>query len=445
MYAQEINNPTFDKAEQVQAMQEPMNLDKPTQSMTAKITTYLRWVGSILIILSAISFMLQGHDEILPAYRYWIGLGLTLLLCGGGLVCAYLFKETKGARIFFGLGTVFLPVQVSQVSAMIYAYWHGNNALQPEYSWLQFSEVSPGIIAFDFILTGFLLLLVSYASYSILARKYLKTLLIASVVGNVLLLLPVRDASFVPLIIAGLFFFLRKTEQTLHSDNSMRLTEGLAARALISLPLWIIVGRSLLHPVSYLLAIVVAAIVAIYCINDIKRYTQSSFILYASQWIGTLAALAVWVFILAQFDAVVYSLSALLPITLILFVLSSQVTYHANWYRFISAIMTIGLSYGAMFDGQAMAPVITIAAGILLTIAGIKYREKIPFFIGNLCVLGGFVFYWEYAMNLYSSAPWICSIALGLTVILLASYIENKEKQIMTKSRFYFKELKEWN
>jgi hypothetical protein len=32
--------------------------------------------------------MLQGHDEILPAYRYRIGLGLTLLLCGGGLVCA---------------------------------------------------------------------------------------------------------------------------------------------------------------------------------------------------------------------------------------------------------------------------------------------------------------------------------------------------------------------
>ncbi len=98
-----------------------------------------------------------------------------------------------------------------------------------------------------------------------------------------------------------------------------------------------------------------------------------------------------------------------------------------------------------MIDQQAMAPVIAIAAGILLTVAGIKHREKIPFISGNICVTGGFLFYWEYALNLYSSAPWISSIALGLLVILLASYIENREKQIMAKSRQYFKELKSWN
>jgi hypothetical protein len=170
------------------------------KSLTTKITTYLRWIGSVLIILSAISFMFQGHEEILPVYRYWIGLGLTLLLCGGGLVCAYLFRETKGARIFFGLGTAFLPVQVSQVAAMIYAYWHGSGALQPEYSWLQFMQVSPSNIAIDFIITGLLLFLVSYASYSILARKHFKTLIWASVIGNALLILPIRDASIVPLV-----------------------------------------------------------------------------------------------------------------------------------------------------------------------------------------------------------------------------------------------------
>lgn len=418
---------------------------KNSKSMTAKITTYLRWVGSVLIVLSAISFMLQGHDEILPAYRYWIGLGLTLLLCGGGLVCAYLFHETKGARIFFGLGTAFLSVQVSQISAMIYAYWHGQSALQPEYTWLQFMEVSPTIITIDFVITGLLLFLVSYASYSILARKYLKTLLTASIIGSVLLIIPVRDATFVPLIIAGLFVFLRHTEQHLHNDSSMRLAEGMAARVLVSLPLWIIVGRSLLHPASYLLAVVVSAIVLVYCIYDIKRYTQSAFITYIAQWVGTLAAMAIWVIVLAEFGVVGDQLSALLPVAIILFALSGQVSYHARLYRLVSALMTVALTYAAMLDGQTMAPVITIAAGMLLTIAGIKHREKAPFIMGNICVLGGFLFYWEYAVNFYSSAPWISSIVLGLVVILLASYIENKEKQIMAKSRYYFNELKNWN
>ncbi len=420
--------------------------NQKNRTLTAKITTYLRWIGCILIILSAISFMLQGHDEILPAYRYWIGLGLTLLLCSGGLVCAYLFHETKGARIFFGLGAAFLPVQVSQVAAMIYAYWHGSTALQPEYTWLQFMQVSPTVISIDFMITGLLLFLVSYASYSILARKYLKTLLWASIIGNGVLILPVRDEVFVPLIIAALFIFIRKTECFLHNDTSMRLPEGMAARALISLPLWILVGRSLLHPASFLLAIVVSAMLVTYCIYDIKRYTKSAFLIYIAQWVGTFSAIAAWIAVLFEFSgARHFELSCLLPIAIILFALSTKVAYHARLYRFISTLITIGLSYGAMLNEQAMAPTFAIAAGILLTLAGIKHREKIPFMGGNICVTGGFLFYWEYAINLYSNAPWISSIVLGLSVILLASYIENREKQIMAKSRHYFEELKSWH
>jgi len=415
------------------------------KTLTAKITTYLRWVGSILIVLSAISFMLQGHEEILPAYRYWIGLGLTLLLCAGGLVCAYLFHETKGARIFFGLGAAFLPVQITQVSAMIYAYWHGQSALQPQYNWLQFMDVSPVVITMDFVITGALLIVVSYASYSILARKYLKTLLLTSVAGNIILMLPVRDELLIPLVIMALFILLRQVEHRLHNDNTMRMPEGLAARALMSLPLWIIVGRSLLHPVSFLLAMVVLGIIVVYCIYDIKRYTQTAFFIYIAQWTGTFAAMAIWLILADKFGTVSTNhLSYMMPLTIILFVLSNQVNYHASLYRSISSIMTIFLMYGAMLDQQILAPVLSIAAGVCLTVAGIKYRQKTPFFAGNICVVGGFLFYWEYAINLYAAVPWASSIALGLVVILLASYLENKEKQIMAKSRYYFDELKSW-
>jgi hypothetical protein len=420
--------------------------NKTETNITTKITTYLRWIGSLLIVFSAISFMLQGHEDILPAYRYWIGLGLTLLLCGGGLVCAYLFHETKGARIFFGLGAAFLPVQVSQVSGMIYGYWHGQAALQPEYNWLQFMDISPAVIALDFVITGALLLLVSYACYSMLARKYLKTLLWMSVAGNALLMLPVRDATIIPFVIAGLFMLLRSVEQRLHNDSSMRLAEGMAARALMSLPLWIIVGRSLLHPVSFMLGIVVLAIIVVYCIYDIKRYTQTAFIVYIGQWLGTFSAMAIWMMVLGQFDAdFSNNFSILLPIAIVLFVLSNRVDYHARLYRFISSVMILLLSYGAMVDQQTLAPVFTVAAGLLLTVAGMKYREKFPLIIGNICVAGGFLFYWEYAINLYANTPWISSIILGLVVILLASYIENRNKQIVEKSRHYFNELKSWN
>jgi len=420
---------------------------KPAKSMTAKITTYLRWVGSLLIILSAISFMLQGYSEISATYRYWVSLGLTLLLCGGGLICAYLFNETKGARIFFGLGTAFLSVQVSQVSAMIYAYLHGDNALQPSFTSLQFSHVSPGIIAVDLVITGALLVLVSYASYSILARKHLKTLLIASCAANIVLILPVRDAQIIPFIIAGLFIFIRQIEHNLHNDSSMQLFEGLAARALLSLPLWIIIGRSLLHPSTPLLATVILGIIVVYCIYDIQRYTSSGTIIYIAQWIGTFAAMAIWGNISLEYGDITNPLF-ILPAAFILFSLSGQVTYHSRFYRFASAVIILGLNYSALItqtDTAIIAPVTSIASGIFLTIYGMKHREKIAFFCGNISVIGGILFYWEYAVNLYSNTPWISSIILGLFVILLASYIENKEQQIKSKTRYYFNELKSWN
>jgi len=418
-----------------------------SKSMTTKITSYLRWIGSLLIILSAISFMLQGYSEISATYRYWVSLGLTLLLCGGGLICAYLFNETKGARIFFGLGTAFLSVQVSQVSAMIYAYLHGDSALQPAFTSLQFSHVSPGIIALDLVITGILLLLVSYASFSILARKHLKTLLLAAFAANMVLILPIRDAQIIPFIIAGLFLFIRQIEQGLHSDSSMQLIEGLAARALLSLPLWIIIGRSLLHPSSSLLATVILGIVVIYCIYDIKRYTSSSLIIYIAQWIGTFAAITIWANTSLEYGDITNPL-LILPAGFILFSLSGQVAYHSRLYRFVSAVTIVGLNFSAMLSQQDIsfiAPVAAIASGIFLTIYGMKHREKIAFFCGNISVISGILFYWEYAVNLYSNTPWISSIILGLFVILLASYIENKEQQIKSKTHYYFNQLKSWN
>ncbi len=57
-----------------------------------------------------------------------------------------------------------------------------------------------GVSLTNYVTTGFLLFLVSYASYSILARKNIKTLLWTSDISNALLILPVRDATLVSLL-----------------------------------------------------------------------------------------------------------------------------------------------------------------------------------------------------------------------------------------------------
>ncbi|MDO9107069.1 MAG: hypothetical protein Q7U57_19180 [Methylovulum sp.] len=415
-------------------------------STAQQIIRYLRWAGTALIVISATGFMLQGHADLLPAYRYWLGLAFTLLLCLGGLICAYGLKETTGARIFFALGVGFLPVHVSQLSAMIYNFSQGDLALQLPYDWLQFSPLKPSLIAVDFAITAALLVLVSYTGFSMLARRQVKTLMIAMLLGNSLLLLPVRDGFWIPLIIVCLFIALRTCEQKLRQDTAMLLFEGFTARALVGLPLLIILGRSILYPVSLTLIVTLISMVAVIGVVDIKRYTHSALGIYIAQSIGSIAALIAWLIVadsVSGFGRLHYGL--LLPLSLLLFILSAYVDYYAIAYRFLGSILALGLVAGALVDEQYLSPLLALATGIALSLAGLRYREKTPFFAGHLCFLSGILFYCRYAIDAYNHAPWLSSIGLGLVVLLAASYLEKRQQVILSKMDAYLNELRSWD
>lgn len=434
------------------------NPTAPTQTKTSQtaateqaasgsqIIRYLRWAGSLLVILSAVGFMLQSHADLLPAYRYWAGLAIVLALCTGGLVCNYLLKETTGARLFFALGAAFLPVQVSQVSAMLYACIQGANAPKPDYVWLQFTDVHPALIGVDLGITALLLITVSYMSFSMLAKRQVKPLLQAALLGNLILLLPIREGYALPILIAVLFAGLHLIERKFQHDNTMKLNEGLTARALISLPLLILLGRSLLYPMSFWLAIVIAAITSTIGIVDTKRYTQSALLIYLGQWVGTLAALSIWPMAVEHFVGLSLNYySLMIPVALLLFGLSTQVSYHAKTYRSLASLMATGLTFAALLDDQAFAPLLALSAGIaLVTIGGLKNREKIPFFCGQLSVLSGILFYCGTVVDAYSNAPWLFSIGLGLAVLMLASVLEKKHQIIIKTVSAYWNEIQEW-
>lgn len=412
----------------------------------SQIIRYLRWAGSLLVILSAIGFMVQSHADLLPAYRYWVGLAIVIALCGGGLVSNYWLKEPTGARLFFALGAAFLPVQVSQVGAMFYAYVQGAQAPQPGYSWLQFADVSPLLIGIDFGITAFLLIAVCYTSFSMLAKRKVKTLMRAAVLGNICLLLPIRDGNWLAAIIALVFTAHIVIERQFQPDRLMKLPEGLTARALVSLPLLILVGRSMLYPFSFWMAIVVAAIIGIIGIVEAKRYTQSALIIYVGQCLGTLASMSIWLMSVEHFIGFSHNFySLMIPVALMLFALSSRVAYHAKAYRSLSSILATGLAYAALFDDQVFAPLLALSTGIaLVTIGGFKNHEKIPFFCGQLSFLGGILFYCGYVVDAYSKAPWLYSIGLGLAVLMLASILEKKHQLIVKALGNYLNELKEW-
>ncbi|MBS3952542.1 MAG: hypothetical protein KGZ88_06305 [Methylomicrobium sp.] len=415
------------------------------QSSSRQIIRYLRWAGSLLIILSAVGFMFQSHADLLPAYRYWVSLAIVLALCVGGLVCNYGLQERTGARLFFALGAAFLPVQVSQVSAMVYAYVQGAQAPQPDYSWLQFGDVHPVLIAVDLGITVLLLVAVSYTSFSMLAKRQVKTLMQAALLGNLALLLPIREGIGLPVLLIVLFAGITLIDHRFQSDNTMKLTEGLTARALVSLPLLILLGRSLLYPLSYWLAIALAAMTATVGILAVKQYTQSALVIYLSQCAGTVAVFLIGPMTVQHFGLSNNFYTVAIPVAITMFALSTQVVYHAKAYRSLGSVLATGLVFTALFNNQAFAPLLALSTGIALVVTGgLKFREKAPFFLGQLNLLGGILFYCGYVVDAYSNAPWLFSISLGLAVLLLASLLEKKHQLIVNAVGNYLNEMKEW-
>jgi hypothetical protein len=164
------------------------------------------------------------------------------------------------------------------------------------------------------------------------------------------------------------------------------------------------------------------------------------------QCMGTLAALSIWPMTVDHFVGVSQNFySLMVPFALLLFALSTQVVYYSKAYRSGGSVLTTGLAYAALLDDQAFAPLLALSTGIaLVVLGGLKNREKIPFFCGQLSFLGGILFYCGYVVDAYSNAPWLFSIGLGLTVLMLASILEKKHQLIVKAVGNYLNELKDW-
>jgi len=439
MYTSKYDAPDTDRHDDV---------EQTSPAPGRKITAFLRWCGSILVVFSAASFLIQGHEDMLPAYRYWITLAFTLLLCGCGLVCAYAFRETKGTRIFFALATGFMAVQVSQVSAMLHGYlFSAAEPMSPLLGWWQFDDISLLTVAVNLLVTLGVLIPVVYAGFTMLARRRRGALSGAFYLGNALLLLPLREPGWMAVLLAGLLLFLRHNDRNVRDDSTMKLAEGIAARAIVWIPALIMLGRSLLYPGSFLLDVTLLGFAALWLIRDIHNITRSPILILWSQALGTVGAVLAWLAVAQHFEGVFAATHAftLLPIAALMFLLADTVVGAARLYRSGAALIALTACFLDMQSAVMVAPVLTMAVGIALGVAGLKYREKVPFLAGMLCFVGGLLYYAQYAVVFYQASPWLSSIALGLGVLLLASYIENKEKVILQKTKYYFNELKSWN
>ena len=87
----------------------------------ASVSEALRFLGAAVLLASMSIFLLQGWNEGNDISRYLLLLSQTGLLAASGFALSYGLKETKGARIFFGLALISIPANFTILSALLYS------------------------------------------------------------------------------------------------------------------------------------------------------------------------------------------------------------------------------------------------------------------------------------------------------------------------------------
>jgi hypothetical protein len=212
----------------------------------ATLSRILRIIGAFSVVASMSVFLLQGWDTGNDLNRYYLLLSQSVLLAVGGFGLAFLLKENKGARVFFGLSLVSIAANMTTLGALIFSYvqWGGTLSNYPEFAlWTIANGTSIGIALG---IATLILIPITLFGFKVMARQSALPLTGAYLVSNTMLLLPIRDSLYSSMIAGvSILMSLAFISSLVKKNPNLRTAEGLFARILLFVAPVIILVRSL--------------------------------------------------------------------------------------------------------------------------------------------------------------------------------------------------------
>ncbi len=210
------------------------------------IGRFFRWAGVLALVSAGIAFLVEGWTDphLLPRQLAWAG--ITLALVVSGVLSARRFRDPLGARVGLGLAAATIPLHFAQLGSSLFEL-HGSGLATPS------SVLLSG---------GIVLLLVPVLAIggAALVRRWALPFTLLLFLLGCPLLLPSRAGDTIAWIALSELALLVGLELSVLSRRTdLAGVEGGAVRALLCLPLFILLGRNALHDVTELwLAAVVA-------------------------------------------------------------------------------------------------------------------------------------------------------------------------------------------
>jgi len=407
----------------------------------------VRTAGVAAVVLSMCLFLLDGMGVVNDTQRFFTMLIMTGLLSAGGFALAFLLKEQRGARSFFGLAALSVPVNFTVLGALFYSVvqFDSIGTVYPTVAlWKIQSVASLGSAA---LIAAVALIPVTIISLSVMAREARTWLSGALLVSSSMLLLPIRDTSFiapiVALIVVALISLVKKRGEGL---ISLKTPAGRFVQFLLFVPPAIMLFRSFwLYDVSTLSALVIALTVFAALRYAGQRIKPVGLVANTMHLISVIVAFAAALLSVDVVSGVSASIYEALVFSLVFGGLMFDIEHRVKNAKLARAfgigsyllLCLITLVYQQLYDGLLVFIAGLLVPAVLIGVSVVqKHKEKM--LISGLTLASVLLLNAGATVDFFIHAGWLGFASLGAAAILIASLLERFGAMISVRARRWF-------
>lgn len=431
----------------------------PSEERSEVMPRALRAVGALLLVIAASSFMFRDWGQLDDVTRYLTLLGQLVLLAAAGFFCGLKLKEKRGARTFLSLVVAIVPVHFAVLGGVLYSQL----ALDAPISELPAFAVwraADAATAIGLMLGAQLVLMpATFIAMLTLARRHAWQLSLAFVGLNVVLLVPVREPDVIAAIVAVcaplvLLLQLRLLART----PSLTTPQGRFARAMLAVPLIVIVGRTLLYyPITgpFLGVLILTLGLAAFAVSSHLDggFEQRRF--GVGRWSGVFAMILGWMITVGRGPLEHVLGQGLEPLDLpLLFIPAAVIVLGASELtsggklglrRLGAALATLGVCLDVLSVNELLTSLVSLAVGIALVGYGARVRQKAVLALGSVSIGVGAVSAGWLTMNIEMLTHWGTLTAIGVALIFGAAALDRNRQDLQRRLFNFTTRMRAWS
>ena len=399
----------------------------------ATVSEGLRILGASVLLASMSIFLFQGWSEGNDIHRYLLLLTQTGLLAAGGFALSHGLKETKGARMFFGLALISIPANFTILGALLYSVfqWDGGLITYPDFATWSIGDAASTSLT----LGGAMLVLipVTMFCFAIMARRSALMMSLHFLLINCLLLLPIRSSTTVGVVaLMCTIYALIVTGKLVQNDGSLKTPEGKFALSTLFIPAGVILFRSMYfyNADSLLVAMLSIAVFLIArqasVFPDRKRrlaLTLDSLslplaLIAALSLTDGLNSVITW-----EFRAPVFAAAfALLALDIIRRTDSRALRATAG--AAISILTSLSFIFSVNIVASPLTAFLCIVAGLVMALIGHGIKDRFALFAGCVTAFAGLAFGFNEFVEMIMRSSWVDLAIFGASAIILGSLLD---------------------